>query len=300
MTPTPIRVCFSLDRGYIAPTLVAAFSLIETSQHDLEINILGVDFEDADWAAFERLKSIRDDITVGLIPYQVWRKDFPPSVRASLPTLLRLILPNYLKGRILYLDGDILVTQDLSVLFFRDMSGHPVSFCKSPKNLVYHDLASRNRPRRLPFLTKAARQKLEKLADLIEADNPEDYINAGIALFDLDKISGDETLRSEMIDIEKAAKVKFLDQTHLFKVFNGKIDFLDLKWNTYRGNDFWGRFLLSPAFRATLEASMRDAAIIHFVGSRKPWKPQGRLPFPGSRWFKIWQDKARALAALDR
>ncbi len=99
-----------------------------------------------------------------------------------------------------------------------------------------------------------------------------------------------------MIDIEKAVKVKFLDQTHLFKVFNGNIDFLDLKWNTHRGNEFWGRFLLSPAFRKALDASRRDAAIIHFVGPRKPWKPQGRLPFPGSRWFKVWQDKAKALS----
>lgn len=300
MTRPPIRVCFSLDRGYLHPTLVAIFSLIETSQHDLEINILGVDFEDADWAEFNRLKSFCQDIEVHFISHQVWRKDFPTVDPGSLPTLMRLLLPNYLNGRVLYLDGDILVTQDLAELFFRDMRGNPVGFCRAPKNLIYHDFALRPPSKRLPFLTSAALKRSRKLSQIIKVNTPENYINAGVALFDLDLIYANSQLKNEMVDIEKAAKIKFLDQTHLFKVFHGKIDFLDLKWNTHRGNEFWGRFLLSPAFRAELDASMRDAAIIHFVGPRKPWKHRGWRPFPGARWIKIWQDKARAMQAQTR
>jgi lipopolysaccharide biosynthesis glycosyltransferase len=203
-------------------------------------------------------------------------------------------------GRVIYLDGDVLVTCDLAELFFRDMGGHPISVCKAVKNLVRVDLAKSNCIAQLPPLKKRAEKSIAKLSESIGESNPEDYINTGVVLFDLAAIKADAAKLDNMTNIGAAIKFEWPDQTHLFKVFNGKIDFLDLKWNTYRGNDFWGRFLLSPAFRATLEASMRDAAIIHFVGPRKPWKPQGRLPFPGSRWFKIWQDKARALAALDR
>lgn len=299
MTRPPIRVCFSLDRGYIAPTRVAIFSLIETSRHDLEIHILGVDFDDADWAQFERLAELRRDIGVTIHKVPLSGADYPPKIAGNLAMLAILLLPRLLAGRVIYLDGDVLVTQDLGPLFSRDMGGRPIGICKAVKNLVRVDLAAHHQRGLFAPLGRNAAQSLTRLAQTIGEPNPEDYINTGAVLFDLDAITADDGLLGAMTDLGVAAGFKWPDQTHLFKVFQGRIDFLDLKWNSFRGNDFWGLFLLSPALRAMLDASRRDAAIIHFVGPRKPWKPYGRLPFPGSRWFKTWQDKARALAELD-
>jgi lipopolysaccharide biosynthesis glycosyltransferase len=296
MPPSPIRVCFSLDRGYIPPTLVAIYSLIETSQHDLEINILGVDFEAADWGDFERVITCRRDIAVTLRKFPLASKDFKPDVAQNLAMLSILLLPKLMQGRVIYLDGDVLVTCDLAELFHRDMGGCPIGVCKAVKNLVRLDVAKNTFIKMVPPLRHRADRTLKRLAQTIGEHNPEDYINTGAVLFDLDAITSDATTLEKVTDLGAAAAFKWPDQTHLFKVFNGNIDFLDLKWNTYRGNEFWGRFLLSPAFRKALDASRRDAAIIHFVGPRKPWKPQGRLPFPGSRWFKVWQDKAKALS----
>ena len=137
MKSEAVRVCFSLDSGYLHTTRVAIYSLIESSQSNLEINIIGVDLKEDEWVAMEEIRHIRSDIVIDFVRHDLSRLDYQDKVSKSLPMLSVLLLPKLVTGRILYLDGDILVVSDLAELFFRDMQGMPISACKASKNLVF-------------------------------------------------------------------------------------------------------------------------------------------------------------------
>jgi len=295
MTSSPLRVCFSLDHGFLYPTLVALRALIRTSRTPLEIHIIGVDLEEADWHAIETVCAARPGGGACLVRHPLASADHVPEVARRLPMLSVLLLPRLTTGRILYLDGDVLVTRDLAELFFRDMHGKPLSACKAVKNLIHVDLARNRKAALVPFVRRNARKKLSNLARIVGDDSPEDYINSGVVLLDLDRIRAEPAVRDRMTDLRAAAQWRWPDQTWLFRTFRGRIDDLELKWNTYRGNAFRGAALLSPALRQALATSARNAAIVHFVGSRKPWKPWRGFPPMGARWFRRWRDIARDL-----
>jgi lipopolysaccharide biosynthesis glycosyltransferase len=162
----------------------------------------------------------------------------------------RVMIPRLLSDydRILWLDADIIILQDLNPLLNIDMEDKPLAatFPGSdfqPKNLCY-----------MPY-------QFEQPSLYPEYQNIHS-LQAGVLLFDIKKWHElnldkqiDDTLLSEI-------KFKFVVQGLLGYVIKGNFKRLDYKWNCYVS---WSN-------------RYKDIAVLHYVGGvkRNPW--QSRMP----------------------
>lgn len=131
------------------------------------------------------------------------QKIFPPdgpnfNSRWTYMSLIRLALPQLLReeARVLYLDADTIIVDDIGSLFEADLGGCPVGAVREP---------SRSRPW-----------------------NP--YFNAGVLLMDLDAMRGN--VCGDLIWTANHRKMDFPDQDALNIVCHGAVHELPAIWNS--------------------------------------------------------------------
>lgn len=121
--------------------------------------------------------------------------------------LIRLYLPEIVKeDKILYMDLDTIVVDDISELFDIDIENY---YCAG-----VFDHYMKNQP-------------LNTILD-IDYDN---YINAGVILFNLEYVRKDKKDK-ELIEYINSTKLTYLDQDTINKVFYGKIKLIDSIYNS--------------------------------------------------------------------
>lgn len=182
----------------------------------------------------------------------------PVSGRYTAAMWYRILLPELLPGveRVLYLDVDTIVLDDLSPLWRLDLGGRLVAAVTN----VFEDW-SRHRPEQLGI---AAR----------------DYFNSGVLLLNLDEMRvarATEALRE--VAARQAGVPGWPDQDALNIVLGGRRLELHPRWNAMNS------VLALPGAesvygdRALAEARARPA-IRHFEGPEhnKPWHPESRVP----------------------
>jgi lipopolysaccharide biosynthesis glycosyltransferase len=153
--------------------------------------------------------------------------------------------------RILYLDSDLVVMDNLELLLNWEMG----------------DFAVAARPSCERGLTEMCARKLGK-----SIKTP--YLNAGVLLIDVEKWRA-QNLTRKISDFIKSQpeKLTYADQCAINYVLDGSFAFLRPEWNTSHGD--W-RFAPSDDAlhfsRFDLEHAMSQPKIIHYNGPRKPWE----------------------------
>lgn len=208
------------------------------SRNDVEFFLLGIDLkteEVAEVEAFARLHGM--DIQV--LAYRTPQSALQTRGRWSSATLARLYMDLHLPARIerlLYLDADVLAVAPADELFTMDLAG---------KGLAAVD------DYLMAFPEKSARRN-EKIG--LSAGGR--YFNAGVLLFDWSRCLAE--------GLFEEARTVFAERSHLFDsndqdvlnvVFDGDWLRLDPRWNTQTG----------------IVPFVRQPAIFHFTGRRKPW-----------------------------
>jgi lipopolysaccharide biosynthesis glycosyltransferase len=156
--------------------------------------------------------------------------------------LIPYLLPDY-ASRALYLDADILVLQDLEVLWQFQMEEAVLA--------AVNDVASE---------THAARLNSE----LRDGFGPH-YFNAGVLLIDLPRWRKERISERALEYLKQNPETHLSDQDALNVVCREKWEKLDEKWN----------YQPSPEEQTSHQLT-QDAAIVHFVGPFKPWDPRSR------------------------
>lgn len=156
----------------------------------------------------------------------------------------RLLIPNLLPlevKRVLYLDTDILVLDDLGRLWETDLEGAPVGAVRD--GLASSPDGSGSVPGVPP----------------VQA-----YFNSGVLLIDVEqwRSLGAGELALEYLKVHRDAR--FPDQNALNVIFDGRWKMLDQKWN-FQGHH--------GCVIADLPAGRRPP-VVHFVTAQKPWVPQ--------------------------
>ena len=283
--PPHARIVFVTDQGMLRPTLFALWTVLQHFKGQADIHVWGDGLTAADWQAVAQVCKGYPDIT--LHPLDLSPEDMAGAGAVgdyiSAATMGRLIIPRKLSGRVLYLDGDVRVTADLSPLFAIDMQGHPVAAVRD--YVVSSQLAKGVAPghrneARLTELTRSMGQAAVS-----------SYFNSGVLLMNVDAISAAPALSQAMQDLERASMCTWGDQDHLNIVFSGRVCLLDPAYNAS-----WTRTAKQRAFIEKLgpapgELAPIPDAIIHFHGSRKPWKKARR---------DLWSRRARAVFAYRR
>lgn len=215
----------------IADLLIVSFSLDETHQANL--------------AVFNK----RHSISIKLLNIDITDLQHCTSGPLGVGTLLRLKLdmfvsPHY--NRVLYLDSDIVCESECATLFDTDLNAHAFAAVESSAMTYMINPQSKNH------------KKLLGLEDSMP------YFNAGVLLFDWQKIRESNFLASSLKLLQSNPRWPFHDQDVLNSVAQGRWKMLDHKWNvTKKTADYLN---LLPGFR-------------HFNGQAKPWNTKSRFGF---------------------
>lgn len=172
-----------------------------------------------------------------------------------------------LKGRILYLDIDILVCQNFSEIFNTNLNGKTIGAVVD-YNLMYRNMRTNG---------KYFQRKLqEPLANKELTFTGEKYINSGVLLIDLDQLNKQQKWVQNLPHLHKFKS--FADQSFLNYVHYGDIKYLPVIYNylayhliNSRAIAF-NRKLLPPTYN-TYEPNLNliTPVFLHFAGRQKPW-----------------------------
>lgn len=195
-------------------------------------------------------------------------KDVHTRAHFSPATYARLFIPRIFRTqeRVLFIDADTVVNDDVAKLFEVDFGENLVAAVKDivMEGFVKHGTVSDQ-------YTGAMEAKYY-LRDYLGLDDIDGYFQAGLILFNLDKMHQENTY-NKLIDSLKEKPYWFLDQDIMNRVFQGRILYLPMAWNVFHGNGNTFEFfpgLRFATFSKFLEAR-RKPSMIHFAGDQKPW-----------------------------
>lgn len=232
-----INVCVACDDNYskYAGVVIASILSNAAPQDDLHFYILDGGISEQRKTEINSLKSIKDcNIifkTVNEDLYEEYKK-VGTLEHISFATYYRLKLPSMLLDidRIIYLDCDMVVLSSLRELFNIDIKEKCIAGCE--------DIG--------------AKKIFSKYKN---------YVNAGMLLFDLDKMRK-ENIEQKFLDYtaENIGNLKHSDQDIINYSCKESIYILDEEWNVQSSN-FTNR-----------SSYTSKPKIIHFIAKRKPWK----------------------------
>ena len=173
----------------------------------------------------------------------------PTLKHISADTYSRILAPDLLPkvDRFIYLDCDVVVTDDLTPLHDSDMHGAVVA-----------GVVHRNANFAAEFV---ARHGLSA---------PVDYVNAGVLLIDAAAWRR-EAATPAVIDwvTRNQSIVAFADQCAINHHFRNRIHLIHPRWNVEARH--YRERLNGVVFDADMQAAMQDPAVIHYTGPIKPW-----------------------------
>ncbi len=253
-----IDICFLTDDGYAMQTCIAITSILKTKKDNIFYNIyiLCNKVSNDNLKKFEELdkKNLKINIIKlknndEYIKYDI--KDIPASTTAiykfNIPQILNKL------DKVLYLDGDIIVHNDLSELFNYDIGNNYVGAVKDTAGLS------------------------KSLFKLFIKKNIF-YFNSGVMIMNLKKMREDKVTEL-LIDYRINGYNELMDQDALNYVLHNKVCELPFKFNTQLMFEWINNNIqqLKEYFKITSDLKtakdiMNNAVITHYSGKKKPWK----------------------------
>src|SRR5262245_12513706 len=239
-------IVFACDGSYAMQLATALRSLTEATQHrwPLDIHVRAAEFSDS--ARRKVLVSLPVGsalirwVAVDLEPF----REFSTWKHNSKITFARLLIPRLFPetvSRILYLDADLLVFDDLGPLWKTDLEGAVLGAVLDGLDPFFKD--GRPGTERMPRVR--------------------DYFNAGVPLIDLPRWLKARISAKALDYLTRHPRSPFSDQDALNVACDGHWKKLDPRWN-FQNHYETNISDMAPAARP---------AIVHFVTSLKPWKP---------------------------
>lgn len=243
-----IHIALTFDDNFWAPAFATMRSicLFTHRRDELVFHLLHRTLSDEHRAD---LSEITAEFPVSLRWYDLDQSDMFRDIAGRMPENKRLsnivyarLMIDRLVGsevaRILYLDCDMLVRDDIGVLFDTDLEGHSIGAVRDTSGA---------------FIT--GQRDLRKNRDIFDPADP--YFNAGLVLIDLAKWREADIIgRMEAAYASGVMQRIYYDQDLLNLIFKGK--WLRLPWR-------WNVIDARPVHEGV------DPAIVHYTGETKPW-----------------------------
>lgn len=274
-----VHIALITDGNYVIPTATTVYSIIKNKKSDtfLHIYLVTADFEEEQEKYFSDMQSDSTEVKIVRASAQKYAglhtSDPNAPCVASVAALLKFDLPNIIsEDKVLYVDGDLIVREDLSELYSTDLGDCYLAAVVDSGSIYYkHTLVK----------------------------EIQDYFNSGVMLLNLKKMR--DTNATEMLIEEKKKGDSFLMDQNVFNVvFNKKIKLLPIRYNLLYVNLLraQGKYTIDEINQrygteyTSLEEIENDAAIVHYSSKDKPWK-SFNVPL-GEEWrsyFKEANDK---------
>lgn len=264
-----MNILLAPNNYYVMPTVVLLQSLFETAEEKLEIYMIHSDLTAENIRRLERfiaghgggfhLLKIDDSI------FDKAHTSIHITKQAYYRLLAQQVLPETVE-KILYLDGDLVVTKSLKGLYemsFLGEDGEEKCFavCEGP----------------------GVSQKEWSVYDTLQIPRSCLYFNSGVLLMNIRLLreTFDPQILLDFIS-RQGENLKYHDQDTLNALFYDKVRYAD--WHVYN------QTVLHIQDRAEAEMRLRDAAVIHYAGSDKPWKHDYKSYY----YALFWQFAKRA------
>lgn len=254
-------VVFASDPGYLVHLTVTVKSLLDNNLSSfISINVITGDSKDPRWKIL--MGVVSGFRNAKLFIHNVDDKDI-----SILKTNYHFKVSNYYRlfceslineDKVLYLDADIIVKQDISDLFNIDLDGYFLAAVENP-GFDRHESLKMNYKSR--------------------------YFNSGVMLINL-SLWREKGIFSKVVDFVSAYPnaVQFVDQCGLNAVVDGKWLELEAKYNQ-QSVFFEGEKTYFTCFTADdLKNAIDEPAIIHYTGSSKPWHLCNKHPYKKEYW----------------
>lgn len=242
-----MNILFCFDQKYEQHFGVALTSLLLNNKH-LSIQIYLIT-DVASQRLVHNLNQLKKDHLLDNYKiYEIEQGQFANvkvSLHISEAAYYRLMVANFLPDsleKIIYLDSDLVVVSQLQELYEIDISDYYIAAYATPS------------------------QTYQKRLNL----NKNLYFNSGVMLINLKKWKAEKIGERAIDFVEKNPNIiKNWDQDALNKVIDGQLIKLDQKWNFLvdLGREKNEGKIIDPNNQTWL----KEAKIIHFVGSSKPW-----------------------------
>lgn len=237
-----MNIVFSSDKNYTELMGVSLCSIFENKKGDYHINVYVLDggILKKDKKRLEVLEEIYDFKIRYIEMDTVFFKNFSVNMHYTQAVYYRIITPKILPNikKILYLDCDLIILDDLYELYNTDIGNYPYG--------AVEDL----------FLAKTRNEELG-----IHKDGK--YFNSGVLLMNIDKCNELNTDEIILQFIRKNVdKLKYVDQDALNVTMLNKIFPLEHKYNYFP--------FLADNKELNESEIKNNVKIIHYAG-RKPW-----------------------------
>lgn len=180
----------------------------------------------------------------------------------SMETYYRLVLSELLPyyDKILYLDSDMVVKDDVAKLYSECVEGYLLAACHDADTAGLYNGYEPN--------------KKEYTDRVLKLKKPYQYFQAGTLLLNLEEFRKTYSVE-EILKFAVSKEFQLLDQDILNKLCEEKVKFVDMAWNVMV--DFGGIrrskiISLAPKWLNDLYIeSRKQPKIIHYAGPEKPW-----------------------------
>jgi len=241
-----VHVGICSDRNYIHFVKIAIVSILDNyrDSRELVIHLVHNGLTKSDVQELEALKRFGaftlDAILIDSVAFaQKWG--------ATHPTYWRFALMAACENcdKLIYLDCDLVVLDDISKLYDVDLQGHTLGAVGDRAGL--------------------------KVCEKIGVPHQR-YFNAGVLLINLKKLRDENALERLCSENHRlAVKLLFMDQDLLNSAYKNDLVLLPQKWNiinsVYRNMPLEGMYTVEDVIEA-----VKSTGIAHFTGSHKPWK----------------------------
>ncbi|MDB6454461.1 glycosyltransferase family 8 protein [Falsirhodobacter sp. 20TX0035] len=269
-----IRIAYGTDMGLIGPTALSLDSAIRCTPGLSDVDILSVSL---DHKATDLLRRIAANGNVSLHIHPMRDEHFESArhkgKHVPKAALARMFLPRLVDGRVLYIDGDTLVRRDLAPVFGTPLNGNLIG---AVRDFGCSEALSRIRRGKSWSYKGATKDAIETVVAPYDADS---YINSGVILMDCAAIRDEDGLAETMVQFERAAAFRTVDQDFSNALFKGRIQHLNPAWNASWGRSERHRSWIRQMGHEGPETFREKDGILHFHGPFKPWKA-----LPRNRW----------------
>lgn len=264
-----VNICFICDDKFSLPTGVAIQSLSENRNVDIYYNVYIICYNVSIENKNKLVKMNQNKFSVQLIDLSNIKKYDNLSITGLhvTPTaLFKFDLPNIFSDleKIIYIDGDVLIKEDLYPLYSIDIDNEYAGVVRDRRAFFY---------------------KRKTLYERLKIDYNE-YFNTGMMVLNLKKMR-DDNIPYKLLDYRLKGKNDFMDQDAFNVVFGNCVRYLSLKYNSITTciNDadieHINQFYLEEKFNSK-EDLFNKSIIWHFASPEKPWK------YTNVKYRKYW------------
>lgn len=268
-----VAICLSTDQRYVPYLCVTIQSIIEQASAEYNYDIV-VLYQQLSGCVQETILSMENSnvsirlVSVDKFMEQRFHDMFVTKAYYALPTYYRFFIPQIFGGynKVLYLDCDLVALKDVQELFSIDLGESLIG--------AVRDLGVTQQ-------INAIRGWKEYFVDELKICDLTGIFQAGVLVFNTEEMRNYNLLQRCIEVLEELPHPRVQDQCVLNAVCQGRVRYLDYRWNVMWNLPFLAENLqeeLGHKLYGVYNSGCEAPFILHYASSIKPWRePQREL-----------------------